>query len=141
MARRTRVSVYLDRAAIDRLTLPGGMIYGYLNRLAHEVQILAVTLAPSRTGALRASIRLGGGSFNQYGVSERVNATAPHAKYVLRGTTGPIYANDGGLMPVGKSQIGGLYPRALTFTRVVSGQQANNFLREALVSVMRAHGL
>lgn len=140
MARRTRVSVYLDNAAIDRLTLPGGMIYGYLNRLAHEVQVLAVTLAPSQTGALRASIRLGGGSFNQYGVSERVNATAPHAKYVLRGTTGPIRANDGGLMPVGKSQ-GGISGRGLTFTRVVSGQQANNFLREALVSVMRAHGL
>lgn len=128
---RSRVSVYLDHAAIDRLTLPGGMVNRYVNELAREVFIEALAMAPVLTGRMKASMYLGGGSSNQYGTSERVYVGVKYARYVLQGTYGPIVPKYHEVMPVGKSQ-----GTILFWARQVAGQDANNFLGDALTSVM-----
>lgn len=135
----TRVSVYLDEAAIGRMTMPGGMIYDYVTHLTTEVVQVAHQTAPVLTGRMRSTIRRGGGSWNQYGCSERVFVGTDYAKYVLGGTNGPITSPRGRLLTVGASQ-GGMFGRR-TLAVSVRGQAANNFLGAALTRVMRAHGL
>ncbi len=139
MARRTRVSVFLDWAAINRLPLPGGMVFSWLQGVAAEVYAEAFVTAPRRTGELANSLRMGAGSFNQYGVSARIENTAPHALYVLRGTMGPIRPTSSEWLPVGKSQ--GLPESMWVYRRQVSGQAPNNFMRDALRSVMVRRGI
>lgn len=135
---RTSVSVFLDNAAIGRMTLPGGMIWNYVSDLASEVLALAHVTSPVLTGAMQASLGRGGGSSNQYGCSERVFVGVDYAKYVLKGTQSPIRSPLGRPMAVGASQ-GGLF--GISWRTQVEGQTANNFLGAALTKVMRAHGL
>lgn len=133
------VGVFIDNAALDRLTLPGGMVNRYVGRLAVEVVVEAAARAPVRTGAMKASIRLGGGSSNQYGCSERVSIGVGYGIYVTRGTGPLIYSANGKPMPVGKSS--GEPSDMWTWRNVVRGQEANNFMAEALHSVMVRHGI
>lgn len=134
----SRVSVYLDEAAIGRMTLPGGMIHAYVQHLTFEVLEIAWATAPVLTGRMRSSLSRGGGSYNQYGCSERVFVGVDYAKYVLKGTAGPIRSPLGRPMAVGASQ-GGMF--GVSWRMQVDGQAANNFLGAALTRVMRAHGL
>lgn len=136
-----RVEVYLDNAAIGRLSMPGGMIYEYVTSITTEVLNVAFATAPVLTGKMRSTLRRGGGAWNQYGCSERVFVGTDYAQYVLHGTTGPIRSPRGKLLTVGASQAGfGAAPRR-TLAASVDGQVANNFLGAALSRVMRARGL
>lgn len=137
---RTTVSVYLDEAAIGRMTMPGGMIYEYVTHLTTEVRNVAYATAPVLTGKMRSTLRRGGGAWNQYGCSERVFVGTDYAQYVLKGTTGPIRSTSGRLLTVGASQGAGMFGRR-TLAASVDGQVANNFLGAALKRVMRSHGL
>lgn len=137
---RTTVSVYLDYATIDRLTLPRGMVADRVVGIAREVLILSEATAPvGRTGTIKRSHHMGTGSFNQYGYSHRVSNSAPHAKYVLGGTALLIYSHGGSKMAVGKS--GGEPKGDWSWANPVRGQRANNWLNAAKDTVMRRHGL
>lgn len=137
---RTTVSVYLDNAALDRLTLPRGMVAQRVTGITREVLILAEATAPvGRTMEIKRSHKMGTGSFNQYGYSHRVTNTAPHAKYVLGGTPALIFSHGGSKMAVGKS--GGEPKGDWSWANPIRGQRANNWLNDAKVTVMRRHGL
>lgn len=133
------VGVFIDNAALDRLTLPGGMVNRYVGRLAVEVLAEAAARAPVRTGAMKASLRLGGGSANQYGCSERVSIGVGYGIYVTRGTGPYIFSRNGKAMPVGKSS--GEPESSWTWANPVRGQAPNNFLAAALHDVMVRHGI
>jgi hypothetical protein len=152
----TDVRVTLDNAAIARAVFPGGMIGNRMEFIGTSIETLGRIEAPARTGELRASISAGRVHANGVSATVRVSADSPHARYVLRGTIGPIHASlrrtargqfaEAGRdsrgrklrqrkrMPVGRSQ-----GATTAFALAVSGQDANDFLTRAARAVVARH--
>lgn len=186
MATRTQVRVRLNNAQIARLNAPGGMVRFYVQRIGNEVVAEASRRAPRANyyppplprasnpiprvpGRLKSSIRRTEGGFDMNGSTIYVIADqtiAPHARFVIFGTTGPITSPRGRLLTVpagssrglamgtyssrsrfGQRRVYGRDGRPSTsrsmyrYTRSVKGQQANPFMQEALHAVMLRRGL
>jgi hypothetical protein len=131
------VRISINEAMLGRFTMPGGSVHRHVNTVAREVAGVMAARAPKRTGRLAASIRTGGGSFNQYGCSERITVNVPYGKWVAKGTAhlGYITSNSGGAM--GPLPAWNGYKRG--FAEFVRGQRANTFMTDALNVVMASH--
>jgi len=156
MAGGTRIR--LNEAELARVNYTGGMVSTRVGILAEQIATAARVYAPKRTGRMVLSIDTEKGYARRTGCSFRVTVDVPYARYVLRGTYGPIHAklrrdafgrfSGAGVdsrgrrtenrkrMPVGRSQGG---PE--TWAREVSGQTANDFLSEAARDVLARYGI
>lgn len=135
-----------------------GDVYQWCQKITNRFAREAITRAPVRSGELKAGIS---GSTSQIGerqVQGIIESSAPHTKYVIHGTTGPIMSNKGwaayssgkmvgsGLIWMGKGKdrkqkVGyfkGHWMRlpadngfGTKYKTMVSGQQPNNFLLSA----------
>ena len=121
---------------IHAMNNPTGIVGRYIRGKTLAVQAEAKARCPVRTGALRESIdvrlTLPSGPNGSLGI---VSAGGPFAWYalaVLKGTTGPIHAHFGNMWV---PKYRGSAERAWRYE--VDGQPANDFLGEALASVMR----
>lgn len=130
------VTVILNEPNIARMTMPGGMIFEYVTTLTREVLTVSIATAPILTGRMRSTLRREVGAWGPTEVTQHVLVGTEYARYVLKGTTGPIRSPRGRLLAVGASQ-----GRRVTLAMSVRGQAANNFLGAALSRVMRSHGL
>ena len=109
----------------------------HIRRKADEVAVLARTLAPSRTGLLKSSIRVDQNreQRGQYSFGYAVSANTPYAGYVHEGTGPSIRRKHPGAMAfVGTGASAG----TLQFAKVVRhpGTPAQPFLEEALVAMV-----
>lgn len=130
-----RLIIYDTRIA--SWNAPGGMVNRYTHRKATEVEHLAQFLCPYRTGELRDSISLevtGHGTVGTVGVIE---ATAEHAQWVIFGVPGLIRGKKSGPPSFGRLWVPLVkYGAARGWREEVRGQDANNFLGEALEGIM-----
>lgn len=186
MATRTEVKIRLNHAQIARLNAPGGMVRYYVQTLGSEVVAEASRRAPRSRfyppplprasnpvpripGRLRSSLRRTEGGFDRNGSTIYVIADstiAPHAKYVIFGTRGPITPKRARFLTVPAGSSRGLamgtyssrsrlgqrrtYDRfgnpstarsMYRYAKQVKGQEANPFMQEALHAVMLRRGL
>lgn len=182
MATRTEVRIRLNQAQIARLNAPGGMVRYYVQTLGNQVVAEASRRAPRSRfypggltdsaglpripGRLRSSLRRTEGGFDRNGSTIYVIADstiAPHARFVIFGTTGPITPKRSRFLkiPAGSSRglaMGTYTSRArygqrrtgapswqqrsmFRYAKSVKGQQANPFMQEALHAVMLRRGL
>lgn len=139
----SRVRVRIHDRMIDEFTLPGGMVYTFMDQATDTVVTLAREYAPRRSGDLAASVYKAVTPLPRRHWQGTIGARAPYALFVHEGTTGPIYARpafgpDGKvrLMPVGKTQ--GVIT---AFTAPVDGQPSQPFLTRAMNDGLAAHGL
>jgi len=141
----TRVIVYDERIAAA--FLPGGSIAENVSRVGRVNKEAALHYVPVRTGATRASIyfrvyRSGKNHFS-YVVGTKIS----YAIYPLAGTTGPIHANNGGLLWVRPHPYShfpfrtqkGFGGRTPVFS--VSGQKQNDWLGRSLYVTLKSQGL
>ena len=79
--------VWISDYALDRMHLPGGMVYEWQRQIAYEAVQHARFEAPVRSGALRSSIRADSELRpGRRKVGYFVRADAPYAGYVHEGT-------------------------------------------------------
>lgn len=105
---------------------------------AKQIERMARTLAPKRTGRLAAShVTLPTRGSNQYHKVYRVSAQAYYSRFVHEGTTGPITGRNGWVkIPAARS--GAPYSPKLRVVRSVRGQRANPWLARAALLVARS---
>jgi hypothetical protein len=128
MAGEVRVVVYDSR--IQAMSAPGGMVFKYANEKARRAAAFGKEMAPKRTMRMANSIRHDTRTVRN-GAVGRVRVTVPYARYVIKGTDGPIF-------PDGEFLWVPVAPRAVKRRRMpsVSGQSANNFMERALAASM-----
>lgn len=131
------VRIVIFETAIHAMFQPGGMVYEETKDAAREVKFLAELDAPSRTGELRASIRIASERrASRTMVGYYVRADAPYAYFVHEGTN-DIEAAEGSYMLVPRfPEYGprGVSPKVKRDS--VAGQEANPFLANNLRYVM-----
>jgi hypothetical protein len=125
----------LYKNVIESLDEPGGQVYRHVDDLAERVGEKARELAPRATGALANSIKVtyennaGRGGSRWY-----IVADTPYAKYVGKGTAPhPIVPKNKTILKFPAK--GG----TIVYTPQVQhpGTKANNFMQEALQTVIR----
>ena len=134
-----------------------GPVYRHVRRIVEDGARFAAIEAPKRSGLLARAVgatNLGQNGVMAYGRVSMNQRMAPYAKYVVHGTTGPIRARSGGLMPI-HGPIGGWPTRlphghhgrtagpdlgVVTFKRVVRGQAPNDFLGRGLQTALAING-
>lgn len=127
----TRVTV--NSKNIQFAHTPGGDIQKKTMQVMRNAKLKAVLGAPARSGELRRSHRIYAPPGGIYGVTGVLANSAPHARYVKDGTTGPITAKKTWLLvPI---TPGTSSPRHLR--RSVRGQAANNWMGRALDAAVR----
>lgn len=181
MATRTEVKIRLNQAQIARLNAPGGMVRYYVQTLGNQVVAEASRRAPRSRfypaglydgnglpripGRLKSSIRRTEGGFDRNGSTIYVIADstiAPHARFVIHGTRGPITPRTSSRLRIPAGSSRGLATGTYTsgaragqrrrsaanqtrsmfrYAKSVRGQEANPFMQEALHAVMLRRGL
>lgn len=129
----TRVTIY-DRN-LDRLFLPGGDAWDWMERVGREHISMAIIEAPRRSGNLARQHNLALTPYRR-GVRYSVGNYAEYAEYVHGGTFGPIVALGGGFM--GPLSPWGVHGTA--YVREVSGQTANPWIARAADIVLAKYG-
>jgi hypothetical protein len=139
-----RVQVY--EANIQRMFLPMGSGYRWMDKVRLQMHRAAVSSAPSRSGALAAAHRSSilPGS-NQYQVRMEITNVSDHAEFVHEGTNrrppGKLYAfGPGGpgrntVSPHAGQHFGKFYG-----TRGLAGQRPNQWLDKACTRIAVQHG-
>lgn len=136
-ARRVRVRVHIDAAAVASETAPGGQVFKYLAQENRLVYRLAVRGAPlGATGVLKRShINAGVRKVGPYSATGTVNNVAEHAPWVHDGTTGPIRPKYGDWLVIPRGRGG-----RNVFVHEVAGQRANPWLYRAGVQAAAMMG-
>lgn len=145
------VGVDVYESVIDSYWQPGGLAVEYANEQAYDVANEARTLAPQRSGTLRAWIRARPSrSTGKRSVRSSVWSSAPHSLWVHEGTSTQYLSMGPRLIPAGGPQSVGIsrsrHPVPSHFsTRLVKdkieGQRANPFLRDALSTARQEWGI
>lgn len=134
-----RARVVVRHKEMHRWTLsPRGRVARVVGAAVREAKALAVAATPKRSGELARSYSVKAVSFGPAESIHRLINTAGHARYVMKGTAGPIHARGRKKMPVGRSQLrGGTVPRGgkVVFKRSVRGQEAQG--EELMVKPIR----
>jgi hypothetical protein len=91
-----RVTVYDTR--IEAAFWPGGTLFQNVRRIGNKNLQFARSLAPGRTGALRASLYCAVTPSGKYHARYSVGSKLDYAIYTIAGTTGPIVAKGGSLL-------------------------------------------
>jgi hypothetical protein len=132
------VVIRVHEAQILAFTAPGGKVTSFLNGVLRTAEPIAKMRAPKRTGRLASSIEATRAGTNRpYRATGRLHARAPYARYVSRGTYGPIIPRRAPFLWVHPAWNG--YPAHLA--AAVSGQDANSYLQDAVYAAGTAHGL
>lgn len=141
-----------------------GTVRRWADRLTANFTKNAVAEAPEHTGQMKQQIEGNVTSAGPKQISMTIASNAPYSLYVLKGTTGPIYANRAwnlmnarpnmdlqdvffhrtkrGERPIPRR---GMMLRFIGYdgkqhiTTAVSGQEANNFLGRAWIRTARTH--
>lgn len=144
MAKATVSKVTVYKNEIDRAFLPGGTVYQNMRRIGAFNEAVAKKIAPKRTGAMAEQINLAIMPHRRYEFMYAVRSPASYSEYVLGGTDGPIYANNGGLLWIRpkpysnfnwRRRYASMKGRTPMFW--VHGQTANNFLGRSLDFTMQ----
>jgi hypothetical protein len=137
MARDIEVVIY--DSVVTAMSQPGGVVWKWARQKATRTGNTARRYCPVRTGALRSTID----SFYEGSTRDQVKVgvsaggpDAPYAKFVIKGTghndfLRRIYSDDGG--PLGPLPFSSYHG---THAMWVTGQDANDFLSDALEEVM-----
>jgi len=131
------VKVVVYQPALSKKFSAQGDAARYLGAKMRRFNVLAVSMAPVRTGELKRSIRAQGTlQSGPYAASSKLVLGASHAGYVVFGTTGPIRSRSRHKMPVPDYMSNGLPRRAggtgpFVFATSVRGQRANDFVERA----------
>lgn len=144
---RVRVTVYDTRIAAA--FLPGGQVWRNMQRVAATGTAYARAGAPKRSLELMRSISNTVTPRGRNRAQATLVADAPHARFVVNGTTGPIRARGGTLnvrlaphsyysRPTPGVEWRG---RPGVLRGQVRGQAANDFMYRALRRAMHTHGL
>jgi hypothetical protein len=118
----------------------GHVVYDWAARIERRFTATAKAEAPSRSGTLK---RLISGSVTRTGVRQldtKIVSKAAHSLYVIKGTTGPIYASH--TRANGKPgylilRPGNGFPGG--YAKSVAGQSPNNFFGRAAAAVAARH--
>lgn len=104
---------------------------GFTRKTANEIKVVAMAIAPKRTGRLARShsVEQSRTATGQYQTGHSVSADAPYARYVHGGTRD--YRSPGKMMGPMPVRAGG--PKYIRFRR---GQKANPWLQRAADSVL-----
>lgn len=129
----TRVTIY-DRN-LDRLFLPGGDAWDWMERVGREHVSMAIIEAPKRTMNLARQHNLALTPYRR-GVRYSVGNYADYAEYVHGGTIGPILPHGGDWL--GPLAPWGVYPGG--YIREASGQRANPWIERAADIVLAKYG-
>lgn len=108
----------------------------WIKRKADKIKRTAVMIAPIRSGRLKRSHRVDQNrdALGRFQTGFKISATAPHARYVHEGTTGPIRSRSGKMLKLpGRNPRRPARWRSAASTRVwsVKGQRANPWLEVA----------
>jgi hypothetical protein len=137
MARDIEVVIY--DTVVTAMSQPGGMVWKWARQKSVRTGNTARRMCPVRTGALRSTIN----SFYEGSTRDQVKVgvsaggpDAPYAKFVIKGTgqrniDRKIHRTGGG--PLGPLPP---WPGHGTHVMWVTGQDANDFLSDALEEVM-----
>lgn len=130
------IDVVIYDTVITAMNLPGGMVWKWARQKSQRVSTTAKFLAPKRTGALARSVTsfYEGSSRDQTVVGVSAGGpSAPYAIYVVKGTGG----HENYIFPEGKAfKLPPSAGRVGLYRAWVRGQEANDFLSEALEDVM-----
>lgn len=127
-----RVTIY--DANIDRVFLPGGDVWGFMQSLGFRHMSIALMEAPRRTGFLAAQHNLALTPYKKRGVRYSVGNYALYSDFVHNGTTGPITAGNGWWEDGRRAMMGPMPPSprgAVPYQHSVSGQTANPWMARA----------
>jgi hypothetical protein len=138
MAKVGTVKVIMDKAGIYKVNTRA--VLPHVRSIARDTAIHARAGAPFATGKLKRAIGTTPGSVNGDGAFCHVTINrriAPHAKWVIFGTTGPIYPRKKEYLvlrfPSTPNKVAGRWPgKALYRAEYVRGQAANDFMERAL---------
>jgi hypothetical protein len=139
MARKD-VEVVIYDTVVTAMSQPGGMVWKWANQKSQRTRTTARRMCPVRTGRLRSTVD----SFYEGSTRDQVKVgvsaggpEAPYAKFVIFGTAeryidNRIYPQNGkglGPLPASANHKG-------RYRAWVTGQDANDFLSDALEEVM-----
>jgi hypothetical protein len=125
------VTVTWNRSTIDNLLRsPSGPVGRDLDRRGSRVMARARSLAPMRTGALKASIRESHTTVHGEQAA-RVTATAPYALFVHQGR-GQVRARVGGHYLRWPARLGEQARTGYVFTRQARATKPVPYLRQAI---------
>jgi hypothetical protein len=142
----TLVRSTVDEGAIDRIFKTGDG-WTWMKKVGQEQMFYTLEQTPVRTGDLRRSFNLALTPNGKYKVRYTVGTYSPKAKYVIFGTTPPIYGSG---KKYRNQQHG--YPLMLikaaphswfghpTTKRFVDGQPENDFMSRAAGIIMSKYG-
>lgn len=131
-----------------QMHVPGGMVFDWARHNTINAARHARGMVKNRSGRLRSTVRADtrtGGPLSIRSYVRAGGARAPYARYVLQGTTGPIFARDWvdengemrpGFLRLQDSPSRG-YPDPM-YRVAVRGQKANNFLLRGTLVEIRA---
>jgi len=135
-----RVRMSVNSVGLDRLFLPGGDVWAWSRRVGRETLFESIAIAPSRTGHIKAMHGMTQTPVGRRNVRFTIHNDADYARFVVKGTTGPIRSTrPGGMLLVRPAP----YSRFNRFVPLesVAGQSANNWLQRASDNVMLRHGI
>jgi hypothetical protein len=142
MAYTVRAYTRMSRAAAISMTMPGGQTHEWFRRnVEMPARMEATFLAPFRSrGGLKAGQGSSMGS-NQFGLWVALENSAEYAVFVHEGTTGPIWADNGtGMLHLGKQSALGRGMAGILKRPIVSGQEAQPWMADAMSIALRSAG-
>lgn len=135
------VRTFVHDQAITRMVLPGGQVFQSMYRIGQQMESVAQVEAPKRTHRMANTLRVSTTPVGTRGLQTNLRATVHYAKYVVKGTTGPIRSTSGKMLRFVSTQGYGSSYGVVLYRRQVRGQRANDFLTRAMVFVLRANRL
>jgi hypothetical protein len=141
----TLVRSTVDEAAIDRI-FKGGDGWDWMKKVGQEQMFYTLEQTPVRTGDLRRSFNLALTPNGKYKVRYTVGTYSRKAKYVIFGTTPPIYGRGKWMHKTGGYPLMLIKPAPHswfshpTTKRFVNGQPENDFMSRAADKIMAKYG-
>lgn len=128
------VTVVVYDSRITAMSMPGGMVFRYTERLTESTVSYAKAFAPKRTGRMAGQIRKDVRPLRS-GTVGRVRSPVPYSVYVHEGTGPFIYPKTGRYLSIPQSRYSTGRRKLRPFVR---GQEANPFLVRAMRAAVGA---
>lgn len=133
--------IRINDQAIHSFGRPGGAVWRLVDRVTADSVRFAVINAPKRSGELASSVERRRPVYRSSTMTATAEfgATAPHTNYVRFGTPAMIHPRRAQYLALRPWPAGG-YPRTV-YREWVRGQEANDFLSDAVVLALAANRL
>lgn len=133
-----KIVIYDSR--VDSLFQPRGVVWDEIVQIGRETKAEATLRAPVNKNGVSQGLKFKHNirtiPLGRRRGQTQIENTADYAAFVHEGTMGPITRPNGGLMTVGASA-----QRIFALSEVVAGQDANPWLEDSAVAVVRRRGL